>query len=203
MSVAIRPFQPFDLPALYRVCLLTGDSGKDATPLYRDPELIGHLYAGPYPLADPALTFVATDGQGVLGYVLATADTAAFEKWQAAHWWPELRERYPEVGDPGDGSRDWTLVRQINRPYATDAALLADYPAHLHIDLLPRGQGAGLGRKLITTLFAALRERGVPGVHLGVGARNPGARAFYLRLGFTELRRDDAGSTMAYDLSGV
>jgi ribosomal protein S18 acetylase RimI-like enzyme len=62
-----------------------------------------------------------------------------------------------------------------------------DYPAHLHIDLLPRLQGQGMGRRLIETLIAALRERGIPGLHLGLDAANTSARAFYDRLGFVEL----------------
>jgi ribosomal protein S18 acetylase RimI-like enzyme len=61
------------------------------------------------------------------------------------------------------------------------------YPAHLHIDLLPSGQRRGLGRRLMNTYLDALRERGVPGVHLTMDPANTGARAFYDRLGFTEL----------------
>lgn len=30
--VTIRPYEPFDLPGIYRACLATGDSGKDAGP---------------------------------------------------------------------------------------------------------------------------------------------------------------------------
>ena len=66
-------------------------------------------------------------------------------------------------------------------------AELADYPAHLHIDLLPELQGLGFGRRLIDTLRAALAARGVAAVHLGMDAANTGARAFYARLGFHEL----------------
>ena len=65
--------------------------------------------------------------------------------------------------------------------------MFAEYPAHMHIDLLPRLQGQGLGRALIETLADALRERGVPGLHLGVSTENPGAIAFYHRVGFVTL----------------
>lgn len=50
----VRPFATCDLAGMYRVCLLTGDAGADATPVYRDPDLLGHVYAAPYPVADPA-----------------------------------------------------------------------------------------------------------------------------------------------------
>ena len=37
------------------------------------------------------------------------------------------------------------------------------------------------------TLVAALREKNVPGLHLGMDPANNSARAFYDRLGFREL----------------
>ena len=57
--VTIRPYQPADLGALYRVCLQTGRNGGDATPFYRDHELLGHVHAAPYALFEPSLAFVA------------------------------------------------------------------------------------------------------------------------------------------------
>lgn len=39
------------------------------------------------------------------------------------------------------------------------------YPAHLHVDLLPRAQGHGVGQRLMAALFARLAAFGAPGVH--------------------------------------
>jgi ribosomal protein S18 acetylase RimI-like enzyme len=63
----------------------------------------------------------------------------------------------------------------------------------VHIDLLPRAQGQGLGRRMMTRMFEALAERGSPGVHLGLSPSNTGAFAFYRKLGFEELTRDAEG----------
>lgn len=200
----IRGSELFDLPALYRICLLTGEVGKDATGLYRDPDLLGHFYAGPYAVADPGLSFVAVDDHGVAGYVLGTADTAGFGDWLEAAWRPRLREQYPLSvwgSDPGDGTADWQLVRQLHgEPDDPDEALLRDYPAHLHIDLLPRAQGQGSGRRLIETLTAELRRRGVPGVHVHVSAANIGAIAFYHRVGFRQRAQSAYGFMLGLDL---
>lgn len=185
---------------MYRVCLLTGDAGADGTRLYRDPDLLGHVYAGPYPVADPALTWVVTDALGVAGYVVGTADSQGFSRWEEEHWWPALRARYPLRDDAGDGTRDHEVLRTVHAGTRFDDALVERYPAHLHIDLLPRAQGAGLGRELIGRLTDALRARGVPGVHLGVSAQNPGAIAFYDRVGFTTVERHDWGLTLGIDL---
>jgi ribosomal protein S18 acetylase RimI-like enzyme len=73
--------------------------------------------------------------------------------------------------------------------------VVADHPAHLHIDILPDYQGAGYGRGLMTEFLRALGRAGVPRVHLGVDVRNTRARAFYDRLGFYEIPVDKPGVT--------
>ncbi|MGH3647313.1 MAG: GNAT family N-acetyltransferase [Micromonosporaceae bacterium] len=185
----IGPYRPADRAALYRICLATGDSGGDATGLYRDLDLLGHVYVGPYLTLEPSLAFVLADAEGPSGYVLGALDTADFEARAERDWWPGLRERYP-APDPANRPH-WTgdqrLAGQIHWPHRTPAELVEAYPSHLHIDLLPRAQGGGHGRRMMETLLAALRERGSTGVHLGVGRRNARAVAFYRRLGFTEI----------------
>ncbi|QCB94872.1 GNAT family N-acetyltransferase [Cellulomonas shaoxiangyii] len=200
MPAVLRPYHPSDQPGLYRVCLATGDAGRDATPLYRDPDLLGHVYAGPYPVADPGLTWVVTDDAGrVAGYVVATADTRAFDDWLEQHWWPVLRARYARRADPGDGTRDHVLVDLLHDRSRADVP--AGFPAHLHIDLLPHLQGQGWGRRLVATLSDALRARGVPGLHLGVAAQNTGAVAFYERIGMRVHESFDWGYRMVLPLA--
>ena len=65
----------------------------------------------------------------------------------------------------------------------------ADYPAHLHIDLVARAQGQGWGRRMMDEVMARLRQRGCPGAHLGVSIQNTPAFGFYRKLGFRELIR--------------
>jgi ribosomal protein S18 acetylase RimI-like enzyme len=61
---------------------------------------------------------------------------------------------------------------------------LRQYPAHLHIDLLPAVQRAGHGRRLMETFFAAAAWAGAAGVHVCVVAENVPAIGFYRHLGF-------------------
>jgi len=182
MIFAIRPFEAGDLPALYRICLLTGDAGGDATPLYRDPDLMGHYYAAPYAVLEPELCFLLTADGEPCGYVLGTGDTAAFNERAERDWFPALRARLPHP-EENDTSADAGMLRLIHAGYSIHPDV-RDYPAHLHIDLLPSAQRKGLGRKLIACYLAALRARGVSAVHLGVGERNVGAIAFYEKVGF-------------------
>ncbi|MEF2277536.1 GNAT family N-acetyltransferase [Deinococcus sp. YIM 134068] len=199
----IRPATPDDRAALYRICLETADSGADATNLYRDPLLVGHIYAGPYLTFAPEFTFVLEDGGGeVCGYVLGVADTAAFEERLEREWWPRLREQDRDSAHLPAQERtpDERLTHLIHHPRRADPAVLAAFPSHLHIDLLPRGQGGGHGRRMMNRLFTALREAGSPGVHLGVGTRNVRAQGFYRHLGFRELAQTNGGITMGLRL---
>lgn len=198
----LRPARESDRQALYRICLETGDSGQDATELYRNPELLGQVYAGPYLSHAPAFAFVLEGPQGVGGYVLGTPDTRAFEAILEREWWPELRQRYADPSNlPREArSPDERIAAIIHQPRAAPGDLLTRYPAHLHIDLLPWAQGGGNGRRLMDRQFAALREAGVPGVHLGVGERNTRAEGFYRHLGMEELGRSPGAITFGLRL---
>jgi ribosomal protein S18 acetylase RimI-like enzyme len=190
--VIVRNYRPGDLRDLYRICLQTGDSGDDATPLHGDPDMLGHIFAAPYGVLEPELAFVAEDEAGVGGYCLGALDTQAFERRQEADWWPPLRLRYAEP-DPAGRDR-WTPDEQaaysIHHPWLIDEDLLASHPSHLHIDLLPRLQGGGNGRRLMEAQLAAMRERGSAGVHCHVNTNNQRAVGFYRHLGFSELHAD-------------
>jgi GNAT superfamily N-acetyltransferase len=183
----IEPAGLHDLPGAYRVCLLTADPAGGVSGGYRDPDLLGHVYVGPYLASGAGTQLVVVDETGVAGYLLSTDDTSAFEAWAEATWWPPLRLRYPLQDD---GSRDAELVRLIHAPERTPPGLARGYPAHLHIDLTERVRGTGLGRVLIERLLTELRERRVGGVHLGVDPRNTNAIGFYGHLGFRALDGD-------------
>jgi ribosomal protein S18 acetylase RimI-like enzyme len=199
MGPRIRAFRAGDERALYDICLRTGDSGEDASGIYLDPKLVGEVYVGPYVRLAPALALVAEDESGVAGYVLGVADTRAFEKACEREWWPALRRRYPLGAFPPD-SPDDRLVRLIHGPPEAAEDVVERYPAHLHIDLLPRLQGRGYGRRLLEALFAALLSAGAPAVHLGVGLANRRAIGFYERMGFTVVHSYTDSQIMARPL---
>ena len=180
----IRPYRPSDREGVYDVCVRTADAGGDATGQYSTDDFMPDVFAGPYLELEPELAFVVEDGGRVVGYVLGTADTARWAAEHRARWLPRMAQRYPRAAEPRT-TQDH-LTELLHHPEDNVHPELADHPAHLHIDLLPSHQGQGLGRALIRTYLAALRERGVTGVHLGMSPANTTARAFYDRLGFVE-----------------
>ncbi len=167
-----------------------------------DPDLLGHVYVGPYLARGIGTQLVLVDEAGSAGYLLSTDDTGDHEAWAEANWWPQLRARYPLVeGRPVDGTFDAELIGLIHRPSLAPPEILDDYPAHLHIDLQDRARGTGFGRLLIERLLLELRERGVAGVHLEVGDDNERAMGFYAHLGFVELQRRPGGVLMGLRLN--
>ncbi|WP_173922507.1 GNAT family N-acetyltransferase [Agromyces sp. Marseille-P2726] len=188
----IRPYRPADRDGVVEVCIRTAAGGGDATGLYSDDLLMPEVFALPYLEYAPELAFVVDSGDGerVLGYVLGVADTREFVAWWRHEWAWWFRSRHPSPG-PSTGHEpaftEEELLAAGSDPGRMLIAEVDDYPAHLHIDLLPELQGRGFGRRLIDTLRAELARRGVPAVHLGMDAANTGARAFYERLGFHEL----------------
>jgi ribosomal protein S18 acetylase RimI-like enzyme len=182
----IRPFRVGDEGALARICLLTADAGADATGIFEDDSIWAEVFVLPYVHRHPDLAFVveADDGR-VVGYIVCAPDSDEFEDWFHDQWWPQRGARWPKPSaerSPQDGTLIYAYGRRSGvEPYG------AEYPAHLHIDLLPELQGQGWGRRLIETLVTVLRERGVTGLHLVAASANAGALAFYPRVGFTAI----------------
>jgi len=188
----IRPVDPVkDEAAVYDVCLKTGDSGKDGTHLYDDPNVLGHVFAGPYIHMQPDAAFVLEDSKGVCGYVLGAVDSDSFYTKLAGEWFPRIRQMYSA---PAGGSETWTPTEEIvNILFNPDKPkLFSEYPSHLHIDLVERAQGSGQGRQMMETVLDCLRRKGSPGVHLGMSDKNDHAYGFYVHYGFHELERDGA-----------
>ncbi len=159
--------------------------------MYDDPDLLGHVYAGPYLALEPDFALVVEDDGGVAGYTLGAPDTRRFISAWGERWLPRLAGHYPEPAQP-DGPPSERVRWLLHHPERMDrGGILERYPSHLHIDLLPRAQGRWLGRALITALFERLSDAGSPGVHLGVHPDNERAIAFYRKLGFADL--DGAG----------
>lgn len=198
-DAAIRPVRSTDVRALYEICLRTGAAGDDATDLMADPDLLGDLFVVPYALLEPERAFVVDDGTDVQGYCVGALDTRAFEARLEAEWWPEVRARR---ADPATATGlDGLFLGYLHAPFAAHRSVVERFPSHLHIDLLPRFQAGGWGRRLLDTLFDALRAGGSHGVHLGVANANERATGFYRHLGFEELHDDGFTRTMGLALS--
>lgn len=203
MEAIIRRAREGDLAALYRIVLQVADNGRDATALHRFPDIQGEVYVGPYVTLEPDLAFVLEDEEGPAGFTLAAFDSRQFEHVLEREWWPMLRRRYAGLADTQAAllPDDERLLALIRHPPIAPSAIVAEYPSHLHIDIHPRQQGKGHGRRLIETLFDALAAKNSRGVHLFVGIENRPAINFYRRIGMTELLREPGAIVMVQDFA--
>lgn len=207
-AFSIRDARPEDRAAAYYVCLKTGDYGGDGEPYYADdPDALGRIFVGPYLAFALELGVMLEDDHGVCGYAFGAFDSRAFYARYDSEWRPRLCASYPmPQGDPATWTRAQAVHTWYHQPDYFCPEPYDDFPSHLHIDLLDRAQGRGLGRRMMAEVMDRLRRRGSPGVHLGVSVLNVRAQGFYLKLGFRELIRtgsaDDGVVYMGIALGG-
>ncbi|MFB2586581.1 GNAT family N-acetyltransferase [Herbiconiux liukaitaii] len=183
MTDLIRPYRPDDLEAVQRICVQTGDAGRDATGQHDDPRELTDRWATPYLNLEPTHAVVAERDGAVVGYVLGTADTRRFAaRFEAGEW-------IGPAGSALDHTERSDHARHMLIPEC-DA-----FPAHLHIDILEQGRGGGLGRRLVQHFVDTLPAH--TGVHVVVDPGNPGALSFYPRVGFERVRTGPDGVVFA------
>ncbi len=181
----IRPYQPKDYERMHLICYETSsgfDSEKGKIALYA-------TYCDYYINEDPDSCFVAVNEKDeAIGYVICAPDPEKYEKVFNEKYAPILKKASP-VRYLFHVVNEW-LCRNVKK----------NYPAHLHIDILPEGQRQGLGTRLIDALTDCLKERGVKGVYLVCGAGNEKGVNFYKKYGFKVLSQKFGSVTFALDL---
>jgi ribosomal protein S18 acetylase RimI-like enzyme len=189
--IGCRPYQPADRDGVSAILHRTGFLGEDldGTWLFDDRTLFRLVNVEGYLRFQASNAFVAvdeTDGS-IVGYIIGTADSHAYERlfkrrmyWRIAaraflvSWW-----RHPE---------SFRQILSWAFTYSEPATPFFDeYPAHLHINVLPDYQRYGIGGRLIGLFVARMTELGVTGIHLGTSNRNAKALPFYAKHGFTVL----------------
>ena len=112
----------------------------------------------------------------------------AYQKWKE-----EYRGHVPTVENVYEQFKFELVVGEVSRttqanensgPLRLSPSQLAEYPSHMHIDLLQHAQGRGFGPIMVNRLLDALRGAGSTGIHLCMSAVNHRAYGFYKKLGF-------------------
>ena len=188
-GVLLRAANIADLPELRRICLETGDSGKDATHLHKLPELVGDIYVVPYVIHEPNFAYALLAENKVVGYLMGVLDTKSFENILVEKYWPIAKAKYEQI-DFEITPSDQELLAELDKQGFSDGELIKKYPSHLHIDIVESHQSAGYGKSMISFLLSELKQAGSSGVHLHMSASNERARVFYKKFGFIEVFED-------------
>ncbi|MEW7008597.1 MULTISPECIES: GNAT family N-acetyltransferase [unclassified Lentilitoribacter] len=190
MTHKIRSYRADDLDALYAITLATGDMGEDASHLYADGKLLGNIYSAPYAMLMPKYSFVVEDDEGVAGFVVGVPDTLEWSDLLEREWWPSLREQLedPSHIPPNQRTEDQRRAYMIHYPDNPPQTVTKLFPAHIHMNLHERVQGAGLGRKLLSRWLDNAAKKGVESVHIGANRSNHRAVGFWQKQGFDEIK---------------
>jgi ribosomal protein S18 acetylase RimI-like enzyme len=79
----------------------------------------------------------------------------------------------------------------INKPQTRKRRrFLKEYPAHLHINILPGYQRQGIGHRLMKSFESNLKEKEVFGFHLEVSKNNKLGISFYEKYGLDLARKN-------------
>ncbi|MGG1518201.1 GNAT family N-acetyltransferase [Paenibacillus oryzisoli] len=150
-----------------------------------DHELLALRWIRQFLITEPQNGYVLehTASSKAVGYITCASDTIAYENEFENTYLPKLKVRYEELEKQSfaylEENRKLLFFRR-NQDIGFDAT---EYPAHLHINILPEYQRSGYGRLLLSAYEENLRSRGVRGYHLGTGANNLKGISFYTKHG--------------------
>jgi len=182
----IRPYQPKDRDSVRNCCLL--NAGNPQTE--KQQKFILTTYCDYYIDCEPENCFVAVNEEDeAVGYIICAENFAKFEKRVKAEYLPRAMKL---------GLFKWIASKGS---FGQQKKHAAQYPAHLHIDILDAYQRKGLGSKLVDALAAHLKAKGVAGLMLTVGKSNEKGINFYKKYGFEEIETGLGGVAMGIKLN--
>lgn len=167
----IRPYEKKDRDNVRFVCL---NSEGPCDMNESSQHFILTTYCDYFIEKEPQNCFVAAnDNDEAVGYIICAENYDAYKRI----FDDEYVDRIPLTDTcHREGAKNSTLLQKKYKN---------EYPAHLHIDLLPEYQRKGLGSKLVNTLCCHLKNKGIAGVMLTCGSQNTVGRSFYKKYGFT------------------
>ncbi len=179
---ALRQAHPEDLEHLGNIAYDTGFFGKPADIYFGDRRLFTDLWVRPYLFGPGHCNLVAELAGEVVGYIIGSPDIRRYERYMLTTLAPYLLRRWLAGNYPRWRRSLRFLLRALR--YRSRHAPVERYPAQLHLNLLPRARGQGLGKALLESHLDCLSASGVPGVQLSTTRENVAAINLYEKCGF-------------------
>ena len=169
----IRPYQTKDKENVRFVCLNSEGPCKSSK---RARNFTLTVYCDYYTENEPENCFVcANENDEAIGYVICAENFDVFKK--------RFVENYYSKINKWDFKRRKSALRSI----VPHEKYKEEYPAHLHIDVLPEYHRMGIGHKMTDALLEHLKKKGVEGIMLTTWIKNEKGRGFYDKYGFALL----------------
>lgn len=174
--VTIRKYEEKDKENVQFVCL--NSEGPEEAPDEATGRFILITFCNYYLEHEPENCFVVDDDGRAVGYIICAENYDKYKEIFDRDYLPLTEEFGPE-------RYRWALTSSDPQ-----GEFKGEYPAHLHIDILPEYHRLGLGGQLVSTLREHLASKGIDGVCLCCGPNNERAVNFYKKRGFTLLSID-------------
>lgn len=170
MKMKIEMYTPEYKKSMEDICIATASERARTQQRHHDFTLL--MYCDEYLDHEKALMLM---GKGKpVGYILCAENYAQWKQNMAAY-----ADKIEALGDP--------YPAHVRDAFEMYGAFAADYPAHMHIDILEKYTGGGNGTALFLALAEMLKKDGVKGLMLGVDLHNKRAVSFYQKMGFAPL----------------
>ncbi len=198
--IIIRPYQSKDRQGVIEVLYKTGYMGEDAKDYFDDKYLFGLLFGIYYLDYEPDSCFVAIDTttNHVVGYLLSSLDTRIQSRKFNRKMLPRILMR-TFLYTSWRYRQSFRIMLYLRKLYQNSSAppdenlILTEYPAHLHINVLPEYHRQGIGTEMLNEVEKYLESENCTGIHLWTSERNEKAVPFYLKNGFKLLYTSPTG----------
>lgn len=185
--MTIRPFQAGDYDGVRKVFVETAALGNPLANLLIDRRLAADFMVRQYVENPRNVAWVAEADGRVVGYLFGAPDVRRHERKALGLLLPR------EIARAVFSRRFWKpatwllavcLFKTWRRGGFDAGKYHADYPAHLHVNLLREVRRRGLGRRLVEQFESHLRSGGVRGVYATVAENNPRGCGFFEKMGY-------------------
>lgn len=181
--IEIKPLKKENLLDTRNICFETSRSFHTD----EKKEMLWLLYHDYYYLNDIDSCFIAFDNllQKVVGYVFCAPNFDKYEKFFKDNLIPKISQLDVKLNSnyANERIKEFSVYKKFSK----------DYPAHLHINILPEYQGQGIGKILLEALDSNLKKKNVSGIMLITGLKNINAQKLYLKNGYEVLESLNSG----------
>ena len=185
----IRHYQDSDRAAVFAISADTAFFGEPVEAFLDDRRLYCDAFARFYIEHETAFVWVSENPMGVTGFLFGCGNTASFSTyWRRYIITRVLVNALTGKYKLGKSTASFAIGMLMGMIRGEQPAVdLADYPAHLQIDVRQGYRGMGIGKGLIHAYMEQLQGMGVGGVHLETTSHNVGACHLYEKIGFNLL----------------
>lgn len=189
-DIKIKIASAEDFISIKNICCLTGNNGN---PIEESRwKFFGDFWIGPYEKYFSEWSFVALNHSNeILGYLVGCPDNLKknFNIYQVRLMLKFLAKKYTFNSDVKRlFKRFFHLEASPEKSFSSDILnqIKYEYPAHLHINLLPEARGQSIGHFLLQAFEEKLRTENIKGIHVFCGK---GPTPYYFKEGFKTLQQ--------------